>query len=114
MDRFLSPQNDKVQKKAGYRPTKVKKFSTVVFSFFVGGSGSNRCVFCDGIFGTMNILYMLFFMCVFLWLLPYRCGGRATIFKFKQNSFHVHAFNVRYIVLPLSPFFVHCCQICFL
>ena len=41
MDRFLSPQNDKVQEKAGYTPTKAKKkLSTVVFLFFVSGSGS--------------------------------------------------------------------------
>ena len=59
--------------------------------------------FCDEIFGTLNILYMLFFVCVFLWLLLYRCGGHATIFKFKQNSFHVHVFNV-YLFATVSFF----------
>ena len=54
-------------------------------------------VFCD----TLYILYMLFFMCVFIYLLVYWCDGHATIFKFKINFFHVHV--VTYIVLPF-PF----------
>ena len=41
---FVSSQNDKAKEKAGYRPTKVKKIVlTVVFSFFVCGSASDRC-----------------------------------------------------------------------
>ena len=32
---------------------------------------------------------MLFFVYVFIYLLFYRCDGRATIFKFKLNYFYV-------------------------
>ena len=51
---------------------------------------------------------MIFFVCVFIYLLFYRCDGHATIFIFNLNSFHVHVLT--YIVLPSSPFFVDCCQ----
>ena len=46
-------------------------------------------VFC----GTFYILHMLFFVCVFIYLLPYRRDGHAIIFKFKLNSFHVHVLS---------------------
>ena len=55
---------------------------------------------------------MLFFVCVFIYLLRYRCAGQVIISKFKLNSFHVHVLTD--IVLPSSPFFVHCYQINFL
>ena len=35
----------------------------------------------------------------------------AIIFTFNLNSFHVLVLT--YVVLPSSPFFVHCCQIYF-
>ena len=55
---------------------------------------------------------MLFFVCIFIYLLYYKCDGHATIFTFNLNSFHVHVLT--YIVLPSSSLFVHCCQIYFL
>ena len=54
--------------------------------------------------GTLYILYKFFFVCVFIWLPPYRCDGHAAIFKFQQNSFHVHVLTR--IVLPSSAFFL--------
>ena len=71
----------------------------IVFYFFVSSD-------------TLYILYMLFFVCVFICLLFYRYDGHAAIFTFNLNSFHVHVLMC--IVLPSSPFFVHCCQIYFL
>ena len=41
----------------------------------------------------------------------YRCDGYAIVFTSNLNSFHLHVLT--YIVLPSSPFFVHCCQIYF-
>ena len=63
---------------------------------------------------SINLLFSRInptFWCILLRLAIVR-DGHATIFIFKLNSFHVHVLT--YIVLPLSPFFAHCCQIYFL
>ena len=39
----------------------------------------------------------------------FRCDGHSTIFRLKLNFFHLHVQVLTYIVLPSSPFFVHCC-----
>ena len=60
---------------------------------------------------SFSTVYAFLRVC-FIYLLFYRCNSHATTFKSNLNSFHVHVLT--YIVLPLSPFFVHCCQIYFL
>ena len=45
---------------------------------------------------------MLVFVCVFHFVVPYKCDGHAIIFTFNLNSFHVHVLT--YIVLPSSLF----------
>ena len=41
----------------------------------------NMTVFFNKFCGTLPVLYMLYFVCVFIYLLPYRCNGHATIFE---------------------------------
>ena len=47
---------------------------------------------------------MIFFVCVPIYLLSYRCDGHATISTFNLHFFHV-VHVLTYIVFPSSPFF---------